>query len=72
MNKKISIKDKVKNGPVESEELEVDKKVDIKELFDRIEDLKVISRINYAVNMGGSLKDIISMFTGLTKKKFLQ
>ena len=70
MNKKISIKDKVKNGPVESEELEVDKKVDIKELFDRIEDLKVISRINYAVNMGGSLKDIISMFTGLTKKNF--
>jgi len=70
MNKKISIKDKVKNGPVESEELEVDKKVDIKELFDRIEDLKVISRINYAANMGGSLKDIISMFTGLTKKNF--
>jgi len=70
MNKKISIKDKVKNGSVESEKLQVDKKVDAKELFDRIEDLKVISSINHAANMGKSLKEIIRMFADLTKRIF--
>jgi PAS domain S-box-containing protein/putative nucleotidyltransferase with HDIG domain len=70
MNKKISIKNKVRKGPVESKKLLMDKKVDIKELFDRIEDLKVVSSINRAANMGYSLKEIIRIFAGLTKKIF--
>jgi PAS domain S-box-containing protein/putative nucleotidyltransferase with HDIG domain len=70
MNKKISIKDKFKNGPIGSEKFKAGKKVDIKELFESVEDLKVISSINHAANMGGSLKEIIRMFTDLTKRIF--
>lgn len=70
MNKKVSTKNKILKGPVESKKLLVDKKVDTKGLFERIEDLKAISSINYAANMGKSLKEIIRLFADLTKKIF--
>ena len=67
---KDNFKDKVKNSPGEPEELQEDKNGDIEELFDKFEDLKAVSSINHATNMGKSLKEIIKLFSNNAKKLF--
>ena len=70
MKKKFRFKDKAKNGTWESGKFQEDKDDNIKELFDRFEDLKVVSSINHAANMGKSLKEIIKLFSVNTKRLF--
>jgi len=70
MKNKFNLKEKIKSGSLESKELLENKNNNIGELFDKLEDLKAISSINHAANMGESLKEIIKLFSDQTKRLF--
>ncbi len=70
MKNKFNLKEKIKSDYLRSETSPENKNNNIEKLFERFEDLKAISYINHAVNMGIDLKDTINMFTDLTKRIF--
>jgi len=70
MNKKTNNKNKSANKLVKIKEPGKPNQAGTGELLEKLEDLNIISSLNSAINQGKSLKEIIKLFSGQTKKLF--
>jgi PAS domain S-box-containing protein/putative nucleotidyltransferase with HDIG domain len=70
MKNKFNLKEKIKSDYLRSETSPENRNNNVEKLFERFEDLKAVSYINHAVNMGIDLKGTINMFVDLTKRIF--
>ena len=70
MNRVYNLDNKIEKNPKKIENLKGIGYKDIKELFGRLENLKAVSSLNFAINQGKSLKEIIELFSKETRNIF--